>query len=62
MRFCPSYNTEDAFPSVVDKAPDIMSTRSGSMIPLRECVLVIGTIVRSATVVPGENDDPRTFG
>jgi hypothetical protein len=61
MRFCPSYNTDDAFPSVVDKAPDIISTRSGSMIPLEECVLIKGTMVRSATVVPEENDDPKQF-
>lgn len=44
---------------MVDKVPEIISTRSGSMIPLVECVLDRGTMVRSATAVPEENDDPE---
>ncbi len=59
MIFCPSYNAEEALPLDVDKAPDIISTRSDSTIPLAGCVFDNGTIFKFATVVPEEKVDPK---
>lgn len=61
MIFCPSYSAEEALPPDVDRAPDIMSIRSGSMIPLAGCVFVNGTIFKLAIVVPEENVDPKSL-
>ena len=61
MKFCPSYNADDAFPVDVANAPDIINMRSGSIMPLAAWVFVNGTIVKSATMVPGANADPKFY-
>ena len=62
MKFCPSYNADEAFPVDVANAPDIINMRSGSIMPLAVWVFVNGTIVKSATMVPGANADPDLVG